>query len=335
MGSYKIKKTLEKLLVLSKSINFFWRRLPKGLYVFNYHRIGEAAGTKFDRAVFSCSTRAFEQHLITIKEKFIVIDTEQLIYLTQHDKFIDNRYAIITFDDGYIDNYHKAFPLLKKHNLCASFYIATDFIDLAKIPWWDEIAFLLRHSVNQTYCLIGTNKNFSLVENKIDKVIQQIMTAIKLLTTHNVLDVLNDIKVNFPEANLLLNNIQQKESQKLFMTWSQIKEMSDNGMEIGSHTISHRILSQLSIGEQQAEISHSKSIIEKNINKKVNSLAYPVGRYHCYNFQSEEAAKEAGYQIAFNNEAGFHRSVTNHFAINRYCIASDDTNDLKLGCLFS
>lgn len=335
MGSYKIKKILNKLLILTKGINYFWRRLPKGLYVFNYHRIGKAAGTEFDRAVFSCSSDAFEQHLIAIKENFIVIDTEKLISLIQHDKLIDNRYAIITFDDGYIDNYHEAFPLLKKHHLCASFYIATDFIDLDEIPWWDQIAYLLRHSVNQTYYLIGTNKPFSLVENKIDKVIQQIMTAIKLLTTYNVLDVLNDIKVQFPEANLSLKNIQQKESQKLFMTWPQIKEMSDNGMEIGSHTITHRILSQLANQEQQVEICHSKAIIEGNISKTVSSLAYPVGRYHCYNSQSEEAAKEAGYKIAFNNEAGSHRAVTNHYNINRYCIASDDVNDLKLGCLFS
>ncbi len=335
MGSYKIKKTLEKLLILTKSINFFWRRLPKGLYVFNYHRIGETTGTKFDRAVFSCSTHAFEQHLITIKENFIVIDTEKLISLIQHDKLIDNRYAIITFDDGYIDNYHEAFPLLKKQNLCASFYIATDFIDLAEIPWWDQIAYLLRHSVNQTYCLIGTNKSFCLHEHKIDKVIQKIMTAIKLLTTHNVLDVLNDIKVHFPEASLLLKNIHQKESQNLFMTWPQIKEMSDNGMEIGSHTITHRILSQLSIQEQQTEISHSKAIIERNINKTVSSLAYPVGRYHCYDIESEKAAEKYGYKVAFNNEAGSHRHVTNCFNINRYCIASDDVNDLKIGCLFS
>ncbi|WP_286234354.1 polysaccharide deacetylase family protein [Thalassotalea sediminis] len=328
---FRVKETLTKLLSVTRSIDFFWRRLPNGVYVFNYHRIGRAEDCYFDHAIFSCSTEAFEQHIEILKENFEIINTRQLAKLVEQKQLTNNRYALITFDDGYKDNYTNAFPVLKKHHVPAIFYVATDFVDSNHIPWWDEIAFLLRQSVGQDYQLIGTNKVYHLAPENINQTIQRIMSSAKQLTTHTIDDVLQDVRTQCFKAHESLDNKQTK----LFMTWKQVKQLAEQGMEIGSHTISHRILSQLDKQEQSKEIIESKLIIEQKIEKSVNSIAYPVGRYFCYNQASFELSIQAGYQIAFNNEPGRHLEISNPFDINRFCVAHDNFNRVKFECCFT
>ena len=328
---FRVKKILIKLLLFTRGIDFFWRRRPKGLYVFNYHRIGDAQDTEFDRAVFSCTEKAFEKHVILLKNNFTVINCQQLITLINNQELTQDRYAIITFDDGYVDNYIKAFPILKKHNISGSFYIATDFVGSTHIPWWDEIAYLLRNSCGQSYSLPNKEEKFFLEERTIDRTIREIMTGAKTQEEYSVLDVLADVRKMFPLALSLL----QKENSQLFMSWPQIKDMAENGMEIGSHTLSHRILSRLSKEDQNNEIFISKEILENKLNRTINTIAYPVGRYNCYNELSYELVEKAKYDLAFNNEPGFHQHIENIYNINRFCVVKDEIDYLKFECCFN
>jgi len=315
---------------MTKSINIFWKFLPSGVYVFNYHRIGDVTKTEFDRAVFSCSVEALETHMVAIKNNFEIITSKQLRKIVHETSVIKKRYAIITFDDGYYDNYSEAFPVLKKHDIPGVFFLPTDFIDSKKVPWWDEIAYLLRNSTGQSYSLPEQSAYFDLVESSIDTTIQKIIYQAKRIDGINILDVLADIRDKFPKAHKKL----QTEDNALFMNWLQAKEMSENGMEIGSHTLSHQILSQLTLDQQKREITTSKEVIENNIGQEVFSIAYPVGRYHCYTEESCQLSEEAGYIIGFNNEPGKNKTINNPYNINRTCVDGNDMDLLKFNSCF-
>lgn len=327
---YRIRQVLKKILLMTKSVNILWQNLPNGVYVFNYHRIGDVTKTEFDRAVFSCSVAALETHLIAIKNNFEIITSKQLRTIINEASVIKKRYAIITFDDGYYDNYSEAFPVLKKHNVPGIFYLPTEFIDSDKVPWWDEIAYLLRNSSGQSYSLPKQDTKFDLVKLSIDATIQKIIFQAKRIDGINILDVLADIRDKFPQAHEKL----QAEENMLFMNWQQAKEMSENGMEIGSHTLSHQILSQLTSDEQKIEITISKEVIEKNIGQEIFSIAYPVGRYHCYTEETCQLSEEAGYIIGFNNEPGKNKTINNPYNINRTCVDANDVDLLKFNSCF-
>ena len=156
------------------------------------------------------------------------------------------------------------------------------------------------------------------------------MADIKRSSHYSIAQFLDDIRAQFPQAKEKL----QQEKQALFMSWQQAKALQLSGMEIGSHTISHKILSQLSTQEQATEIIASKQILEEQLNCQINSIAYPVGRYYCYNQTSLNCAKEAGYKIAFNNEAGYHQQINDCFNLNRYCVTHDNFDYLKFDCCF-
>lgn len=327
---HRLQKVISKILSLMGVTDYMWRNLPNGLYVFNYHRIGEPSASEFDHAIFSSSRRAFNLQVAALKQNFIIIDSYKLVEIMAENKLNEQRYAMITFDDGYVDNYLLAYPILKAHAVSASFYISTDFIDSKHITWWDEIAYILRNSCGQTYQLPNTSECFQLIEENINNVIRQIINAAKSLQGSTINEILYDIRDKFPQA------VEQLKEQDiaLFMSWSQIIEMANNGMEIGSHTVSHKILSQLSDEEQLFEITHSKTYLEEKLNRPVISIAYPVGRYHCYNQTSLEHVKKAKYLVGFNNEPGSHRSINNILDINRFCVARDDIEYLKFECCF-
>lgn len=327
---YQLRQGLSKLLSITGGINYFWNKLPNGVYAFNYHRIGDKSQTAFDRAIFSCNEQAFEQQVLLLKNHFTVINTVELAELIASDKIVSERFAVITFDDGYLDNYTNALPILLKHNVQAVFYLATEFLSANKITWWDEIAYLLRLSQGMAYQLPRGIRQYHLEEVNIDKTIQQIMTDIKQTKTLSVLDALDDIRAKFPLARQKLLS----EDHKLFMGWKEAKELVTKGMEVGSHTLTHPILSQLNNQQHQEEVIESKRILEEMLQCSINSIAYPVGRYYCYNEKTFEFAESAGYNIGFNNEPGFHRSIYHNLDINRFCVATNDLNYLKYECCF-
>lgn len=328
--SIQLRQVLSKLLSLTGGINYFWNKLPNGIYAFNYHRIGDKENTPFDRAIFSCTLEAFEQQIVVLKKHFKIINTVELTKLIERGEIVSERFAVITFDDGYLDNYTEALPILKKHSVTAVFYLTTTFLDSNQITWWDEISYLLRKSSGKVYQLPNSASEYILERNNIDNVIRKIMADIKQSKNLSIATALDDIRMKFPLAKVELS----AENYQLFMNWTHAKELLRQGMEIGSHTLTHPILSQLDTEQHKKEIVDSKVILEERLKCNINSIAYPVGRNYCYNEQTLEFAAAAGYQIGFNNEPCLHRSIHQSLDINRFCVATNDINYLKYECCF-
>ena len=329
--SFQLRKIFSKLLAVSGAINYFWNQLPNGVYAFNYHRIGDKDKTPYDRAILSCTQCAFEQQIMLLKQHFTIINTIELAELIAQNKVQDGRFAVITFDDGYLDNYTEAFPILKKYQVKAVFYLTTTFLNGEQLTCWDEIAYWLRKSHGKEYQLPNSTLKHTLEKENIDQTIRIIMTEIKQSRTVSVLAALEDIRKTFPQAKDELS----AEKAQLFMGWEHAEALLTEGMEIGSHTLTHPILSQLENEQHRAEIVDSKKVLEERLNCTINSIAYPVGRYYCYNENSIEYTAVAGYKVGFNNEPGFHRSISNSLDLNRFCVASDDINYLKYECCFT
>jgi len=291
-----------------------WPILPNGLYCFNYHRIGDHNESDFDPNVFSCTEAQFEKHVTFYNQHFTVISVEQLIEMYNKNQPLDKKYALITFDDGYIDNYSLAFPILKRLNTPAAFYIATDYLDDPHIPWWDEIAWIIRHSKQTVIKLSNWNEAIDIANLSVKHQIRAILKAIKKDQSRTMEDKIQELS-QVCDAEM---PAEIRESQ-LFVNWQQVEEMANSGMHIGSHTMSHNILSHLEDDAQHHEVSQSKSIIEKHIGKPVTSIAYPVGGSAAFNSKTINAAKNADYNVAFSFIPGIETELTkeNQFQIHR------------------
>lgn len=306
-----IKYQLIKRLNLSKVL---WPFLTNGLYCFNFHRIGSWQETSYDPCVFSCDAENFEIYLFFIKNNFRVVTLNEINNIAEKNIPIKEKLALITFDDGYSDNYHTAFPLLKSLGLPATFFITTSLIDSNLIPWWDEIAWYVRQLANKTIKLAPWH---------------HALTIDKTPSRQNIRNVLQKIKANPSLIESQLDElraltpakISNNEIKSLFMTWHQVTEMVENNMTVGAHSHSHKIFSCLSEAELNFELKESKRLIDLNISSNISSLSYPVGSTTTYDKSMYGAISSNGYKLAFSFSAIINKSLNeNRFEIGRFSI---------------
>lgn len=128
------------------------------------------------------------------------------------------------------------------------------------------------------------------------------------------------------------------------VSWKEIREMAENGFEIGSHTVTHAALDELGAKEITRELVESKAEIERQLQKTIKFFAYPYGRLNEY---AREAVCLAGYEGACSTRSGFNNSEADPFILRRIEIYGSDslwqfalkiawgTNDSSLGLVFS
>lgn len=286
------------LLAGSGALALRWRYLSPGVYVFNYHRIGDSSKTAFDPNVFSCDEQHFEAHLKLIGSRFRVIDASALLDLVVSEEKVTEPIAMITFDDGYEDNYSKAFPILAAHGMTAIFFLPTNFIGKENVPWWDAIAWLVRNTNERILRLRGLDEPITIVTVNIAHSIRQVLRWFKDYASATSAEKLDELEA------ACKCKLDTDVASTLFMSWDQAREMQKAGMDIGSHTQSHQILSDMGLDQQREELMKSKRILESELGAEVSVLAYPVGGLDSYTRETTQLVRECGYRAAFNFTKG-------------------------------
>jgi len=305
-------KIIRKLEGYLKINNFRWSNLPDGVYSINFHRIGNWETTRFDPCVFSCNTQQLEQYIVFFKQHFDIISIDELVALTnKKDKNIYGKYLVITFDDGYKDNFTEAFPLFLQYDIPACFFIATGLIGDKKLPWWDRIAY--NYKINK-FTSIKLKSWKTIVKYKGDDkdFVREILAAVKASQVP-IEEQISEMEEVFPISGDL--------PTQEFMSWGNLREMVANGMDVGAHSHNHEILANLTQKEIIFELTHSKMLIEENLNYKVIALSYPVGSQNSYDETVIKTLKDTGYDIAFNFQPGVNVNLEkNRYDLRRFSV---------------
>lgn len=181
--------------------------------------------------------------------------------------------VIITFDDGYEDNYRLAWPVLREAGMAAVFFVTTDFIDHGQPMWFDRVANAIRHH----------DKDSS------RQTLQQYLARMKRMDDNGRARVLADLEQHSGHLD---------DQNQGPMSWNQLREMAASGMEIGSHSCSHTVLANEPLQNIRNELVRSRQRIEAEIGQPCHSLAYPVGGDSAISPQVVAEARNAGYQYA-------------------------------------
>ena len=302
-----------------------WTKRPNGLYSFNYHRIGDPDNSSFDPNVFSCDVESFEQQIKFFKTEFDVVTAKEVIDLVNNNKACSGKFALITFDDGYLDNYTLAYPILKQYNCSATMFIATDFINQTIVPWWDEVAWLIKNNDLNILDNIVWKKPNNISQLSKQNIIKLVLRAFKDDMASSIEDKLTRLKQS---ADKTLTN--SKDANELFMTWEMLLTMAKNGIDIGSQTCSHKVLSHLPLEEQQKEIELSKATLEERLGQKIHAFAYPVGGADAFTNETQKLVNNAGYQFAMSFIANINKTPFDKFNLSRFSIDNQSNiNTLK------
>lgn len=294
--------------------NALWPLRSNGLYCFNFHRIGDANKTPFDPCVFSCDAENFQHYLDFFQANFRIIDLNELFSIIKQGKPIKEKLALITFDDGYRDNYEVAYPMLKAMNIPATFFVTTSLVGSKVIPWWDEIAWHVRQLSGQSFKLSIWPESITLPKNIYASSIRKVLSRVKSFPAQLDLQ-LNELRV------LSGKEIPIEFSDNLFVQWGHLKELTQNGMSIGAHSHTHRILSSLKSEDLTYELTESKRLLEDYLEQAVDSLSYPVGGASTYNNSMFKLLDDIGYQVGFTFRRMVDRNIQAHkFELGRLSI---------------
>lgn len=290
------RRTLARILNATGTRPLLAACLPRnGILGLNYHRIGDGSRSNLDRGLWSADQETFDRQLRYLKLNSDVISPDDIDSARKDRRGL---HVLITFDDGYLDNYELAYAALRRNGLTAAFFIATGFIDRPRLPWWDEIASLVRGMHRGTLDL-GDWLSPPLVvdDDTREGVIRNLLALYKSLP---------DVRARAFLARLrtIAGGRARGDSEDLWMTWDMVREMAANGMTIGGHTINHAILSGLDEDEQWQEISGCASRIEHELGQRMRYFAYPVGGRATFNAASRRCLERLGVKYAFSYYGG-------------------------------
>jgi peptidoglycan/xylan/chitin deacetylase (PgdA/CDA1 family) len=273
------------------------------LLIATYHRIGDPRADSFYDGVFSASPEAFRAEVTQLRDRYHVIGLDELVALTDSGLAVDRPTALITFDDGYRDNFDVALPILKSLGVPATFFIPTAFFEHPRVPWWDHAAYVIKQTARRRIEL--ELPEAIAIEIQEGSRTPAVMAVIQLYLNGKISDERRFRGHLEERANVSVDD--DRLSRSLFMTWDQVRGLAAAGMGIGSHAHSHRRLSDLGEDEQRRELSESKQILERETRHEIRALAYPFGWPGAYDEQTKRLAGAAGYRLAFSSLEGVNR----------------------------
>ena len=297
---------------------------PNFLTVLNYHRIEDPFKQGFDtfKPNISATPQEFSRQMEYVKARFNVITCEQLAACLRGEKKLPPHAAIITFDDGYTDNLTNALPILQKYNLPAVIFLTTDFMGSDLPFYWDAVAYCFYHTKKNDAFLPLTGECSWHDEHSRERIMLRWIEAVKKLPEDEKRAMIRQI------GPLLDVDIPAGAFANLHLTWEQVRAMRRSGIEFGSHTAAHPILTRIPLEQARREIQESKRKIEAEIAEPVISLAYPNGGSADFSPDVMEAARQAGIEVAFTLLSGPTRYATvrkNPLAVRRIFLTYHDT----------
>ena len=315
--------------LLWSGASFLLSQLPArdSLLVLNYHRIGNAEDDLFDPGVFSATAEEFDNQIADLKRRLSLVTLDEaLAFVDGTSKEMTRRCRVLlTFDDGYLDNYEIAYPILRSHGAQGVFFLATGMIGSCEFPWWDRIAYLVNTARRRQFSLRYPAKlAIDIDKNGLAKSLNIILKSYKQPFNYDparfVGELTEESKGDDPPG-----------TTRRFLNWDEARKMSKSGMEIGSHTHSHSVLSRLEPERQREELFKSKAIILQQLGTEAKALAYPVGHKSSFSGQTQIIAQETGYRCAFSHHGGMNlRGNTSAYDVKRVAISGQSWSRFRV-----
>ena len=279
------------------------RRAPQWLTVLLYHRVMPRPDGDFalDKDVVDATPESFDRHMAFLAARTTPIDLAQLLAFRRGEAALPRNPVLVTFDDGYLDNRQHALPILRRHGVRALFFVASSYVGQRRLFWWDRLAYLFHHAqVASGRLSYPTDMVLRLGDDRR----RSLRTALRIVKTHRGLD-LERFLAGLAEAFEVVwdADLDRRLTDENIMTWDDVRALREGGMDIGSHTRTHRVLDTVDPRALPDELVESKAEIERAIGAKVASLSYPVGRAVRRLPLIENAVRDAGYEIGFSVES--------------------------------
>ncbi len=277
------------------------------LSILIYHRVKAQTDPIFPNETTSAR---FDQEMSELKSTFNVLPLGQAIERLKTGQ-LPARAACVTFDDGYADNLHIALPILQKHKLTATFFIATGYLNGGRM-FNDTVIESIRRSRHKVVDLKIFELGTVSIESDAAKaqIIGQLLRKIKYLVPSQRLEAAQAL-AEITHCGALPTDF--------MMTSEELKRLHASGMEIGGHTSTHPILAKLDEPTAKRDIADGKDFLEHLLGEKIHLFAYPNGKPGI-DFLPEQAriVESVGFTGAVTTQPGSASNRSDVFQLPRF-----------------
>ena len=304
----------------------FRRRSETQYIIIMYHRVlnkrDDVSGIQPGMYVLAESLIAQIEFL---QRHFNILPLSYLNGFASGKKIIGKPCCFITFDDGWLDFYEVAYPILTKAGAHATVFFPTGFIGTRNLFWTDRLLHIFK-TINQ-----NTEINLSDAQHKnkyvtnivsfqgnYEEKTEKAISFLKQMREDEIDDILSELTMTL--------NMDVMSNERAFINWDEAREMKASGLiEFGSHTVNHKILNTLQIDEIKYEIKESKETLER---ERINDgrffpFCYPSG---VYDSDIEKMVKAAGYDLAVSTQKGWNSLKAHPFTLRRMGVHQDMTS---------
>ncbi|MBA3014649.1 MAG: polysaccharide deacetylase family protein, partial [Proteobacteria bacterium] len=289
----------------------------KGLTILSYHGVTKTP-MPFEEWCFVEASQ-FRKHVSYLRDRFDLVPLSTAIQMLDQGT-IRRPTAVITFDDGFQNNYDIAFPVLQEFNAPATIFLVTDRIGTDRTLWFCRIYMALAETKITSLSWEGQRFNLTTPAGKA-KASKWLQNAFKGLPFDRLLHELANLqKILGVERDSPVS----RNSPFRMLDPTSIRTMKDSGLiEFGGHTHTHAILSRLTPDKQYEQITLSKHGVEQHTDLTCRFFAYPNGAPSDHDSTTTRILTHCGIIAAVNMEHGLNYQDTHHLHLYRFGIGAD------------
>lgn len=305
----RIRPAVDRVAKYSGVLRAYERRMQSAITVLMYHRVledAECPDYPFPSLVMPRSL--FEAQVDWLAEHTRALPVADALG-QMHDSSPSSKPVIcLTFDDGYVDNFEIAAPVLEARGLRGTFFITAGAVEARKSLWYDRAAAL--------WPLFGRGELRQRVSESCDSDVPEFRTA------EGWVEWLKPLPIGRRDSivSMLAAGMSDDELACPLMTPSQVRQLAERGHEVGSHTLWHPILPSLTEDERRTEIEGARRLLQEWTEREVTGFCYPNG-----DFDSEviRLLDEVGHGYACTTRPGRNDGRTDRFQLRRIDMTRD------------
>lgn len=314
-----INLSMDEWKIIEQNTSFVDVIPKKNIAVLMYHRIIDS---DYHFWKLNVSPKIFEQQIKYISKNYDVLklgdEWQDIVKENQ-------KYVAITFDDGYVDNYRFALPVLEKYHVPATIFVSTDLIDTDEMYWWDELEkiFVLDKYIGE-FILDGVTYKAMDLKSR-ENICLTIRNKIKNMTPLKRKECMRELR-------LTLGVKQAKTSELRCINTQELRRMAESPyVTIGGHTKSHLSMGSFHSNDLlRLEIEESLTILEKKIGRRPDVFAYPFGGADDRCDMADQILLECGIKKSLLVRAGNINVNDKMYNLPRHMIFEDDDIEKKL-----
>jgi peptidoglycan/xylan/chitin deacetylase (PgdA/CDA1 family) len=322
-----LKSWAKKAAVESGAVRVASSLAAKGIAILMYHSVAD--GSDANNQILGGighSPSSFRQQMELLAREYHPISLEEAVLYVQDRRDVARRSVVVTFDDGYADNYHVAMPLLNEIGVPATFYVTVGCVEQKKLPWPGRLRYALFTTRNSAW-LDPDGQSWPLQGSMLRS--QAFDRACEYCS-----------KLAGSEQDQFVGSAESQLQSALtngpaMMTWDEVRAAVKQGHIIGSHTLSHPNMAHIKEDALRREMSESKNILERELGIPVPHFSYPCPALQPHwTERTVRVSQESGYQSAVTTSQGLACRNDNPLHLKRIG-ARKNVDDLRASLEFA